>query len=59
MRNQIEPLSAVELPQDKQVRKALNVPEPRLELAQQFNRAFGIVLGAQTLGNRRSFMVGL
>ena len=52
MSDQIESIGAVELPEHEQVREAVDVVQSRLELAQQFDDAFGIVLGAKAFGNR-------
>ena len=41
-----EILGAIELPKDKEVRKALDILQARLEFAQHFNDAFGIVFCA-------------
>jgi hypothetical protein len=57
MSNQIEAFGAVELPKYEQVRKAIDVVQPRLEFAQELDDAFGIVPCAKTFGNRRRFTV--
>jgi hypothetical protein len=57
MSDQIESIGPVELPKDEQVRKAIDVVQPGLELAQELDDAFCIVLGAKTFGNRRGLTV--
>src|SRR5205823_42536 len=51
MSMQFELRGAIELPEDDEMREALDVGEPRLKLGQNLEHAICLVLSAQTLGN--------
>src|ERR1700731_2652083 len=48
---QFLPGGAIKLPNDKEVRKALDIRKPRLKLGQYFEHAVGVVSNAKTFGN--------
>src|SRR5438876_824335 len=48
---QFELRGAIELPDDDEMREALDVGEPRLKLGQDLEHAIGLVFSAKTLGN--------
>src|SRR5947207_12897739 len=48
---QFELRGAIELPEDDEMREALDVGEPRLKLGQDLEHTIHLVLSAQTLGN--------
>src|SRR6266576_4719542 len=51
MSMQFELRGAIELPEDDEMREALDVGEPRLKLGQDLEHTIGLVLSAKTLGN--------
>jgi hypothetical protein len=48
---QFEPMRPIKLPDDDQMREALDVGKPRLKLGQYLEHTIGLVLSAQPLGN--------
>ena len=48
---QFELRGTIELPEDDEMREALDVGEPRLKLGQDLEHTIHLVLSAQTLGN--------
>ena len=56
--SQFESLAAIELPDDYEVREALDVREPSFELRQDFKYAVGVVLCAETFGDVAGVLVG-
>src|SRR5438132_10255399 len=49
--SQFELRGAIELPDDDEMREALDVSEPRLKLGQDLEHTIGLVFSAKTLGN--------
>ena len=56
--HQIEIYRAVELPDNDQVREALNIQKPGLKLRQDFKYAVCVVLCAETFGDLARVLVG-
>src|SRR5438309_10799659 len=56
---QFELRGAIELPDDDEMREALNVGETRLKLGQDLEHTIGLVFSAKTLGNFACVLVGL
>ena len=54
---QLKPLCPVELPENDQMRKALDVSKPQLKLGQNLKHAIRLVPGAQPLGNLARVLV--
>src|SRR5437879_8727343 len=54
---QFELRGAIELPEDDEMREALDVGEPRLKLGQDLEHTIGLVLSAKTLGNLACVLV--
>src|SRR5439155_15667875 len=54
---QFEPMRAIELPDDNEMREALDVGEPRLKLGQDLERAICLVFSAKPLGNLACVLV--
>src|SRR6266550_441656 len=48
---QFELRGAIELPEDDEMREALDIGEPRLKLGQDLEHTIGLVFSAKTLGN--------
>ena len=51
-------MGAIEDPQHEEVRKAFDVGESGGELRQDFESAFGVVLGAGAFGDLPCFLIG-
>src|SRR5438128_7693879 len=58
MSMQFELRGAIELPEDDEMREALDVGEPRLKLGQDLEHAIGLVFSAKPLGNFACVLVG-
>src|SRR6266480_4571754 len=54
---QFELRGTIELPDDDEMREALNVGEPRLKLGQDLEHTICLVLSAKTLGNLACVLV--
>src|SRR5260221_7425990 len=55
---QVEPLGAVEEPQNEEMREAFDVGKAGFELREDFEDAFGIMFGVETFGNLLGAVVG-
>src|SRR5437764_494885 len=55
---QFETQRAIELPEDKKMREALDVREPGLKLGQDLEHTIGRVLGAETTRDVANVLVG-
>src|SRR6266568_943053 len=54
---QFELRGAIELPEDDEMREALDVGEPRLKLRQDLEHTIGLVFSAKTLGDFAGVLV--
>ncbi len=56
---QLEPLRAIKFPENKEMREAFDVGKAGLEVGQNCEHAFGVMLCAEALGNGTRVFVGL
>src|SRR5208283_1661133 len=54
---QFEPMGAIKLPDDDEMRETLDVGEPRLKIGQDLEHTICLVFSAKTLGNLASVLV--